>query len=121
MDLFTKHYHPPGTTPGSLQAHPERVDLPLTIRLVRYDSTSIDISEAKDFLIPSDETAGAGQRLTWLHVQGQPSGETLARIGAHFGLHPLALEDVHNTGQRAKVEEYDERIFIILALLNLIF
>ncbi len=31
-------------------------------------------------------------------------------------MHPLALEDVLNTGQRPKVEEYDELLFLILSM-----
>ncbi len=40
----------------------------------------------------------------------------MAAIGEHFKLHLLALEDVHNTGQRPKLETYDNQIFVILAL-----
>jgi magnesium transporter len=116
MEIFTKHYHPPGTTPGSLQAHPQRIEQLLSIRLVRYDKETIDVSEVNDFNATVSTSDGTGQRLTWLHVQGHPSGEMLTSIGEYFALHPLALEDVHNTGQRSKVEEYDNRIFIILSL-----
>ena len=35
-------------------------------------------------------------------------------IGTQFGLHPLALEDVVHAHQRAKVESYDEYLFIVL-------
>ena len=111
MTFFAKHYHPPGTTPGSLQAHPQRVRQACSLRLVRYDEPTLDVSEHAEFIAPADDG-----RLTWLHVQGVASGETLARIGDHFGLHPLALEDIHNAGQRPKVEEYDGLLFLILSL-----
>lgn len=78
---------------------------------MRYDEPTLDVSEHAEFIAPADDG-----RLTWLHVQGVASGETLARIGDHFGLHPLALEDIHNAGQRPKVEEYDGLLFLILSL-----
>jgi magnesium transporter len=115
MALFTKHYHPPGTMPGSLQAHPQRVELPCRMRRVQYNKSSIEIDEADELASLGGGPATDG-RLTWLHVQGHPSGDQLARIGEAYQLHALALEDVHNTGQRPKVEEYDDQIFVILAL-----
>ena len=37
----------------------------------------------------------------------------LKALGEKYGLHPLALEDVVNIGQRPKVEPYDQHLFII--------
>jgi magnesium transporter len=115
MALFTKHYHPPGTTPGSLRPHPQRAELPCRMRRVRYDQDRVEVEDDHD-CIASDAGPATDGRLTWLHAQGHPSGEQLARIGEGFRLHALALEDVHNTGQRPKVEEYDGQVFIVLAL-----
>jgi magnesium transporter len=117
MALFTKHYHPPGTTPGSLQAHPKRVERPCRFRLVRYDKGTFHVEEHDDFSAIEGSRATDGG-LAWLHVQGHPSSEQLTTIGAHYRLHALALEDVHNTGQRPKVEEYDGQAFVVLALPN---
>ena len=115
MALFTKHYHPPGTTPGSLQAHPKRVDHPCRFRLVRYDKDAISVVEHGDLAAIEGSPAGHAE-LTWLHVQGHPSAEQLTRIRDLYRLHPLAIEDIHNTGQRPKVEEYDGQIFVILSI-----
>ena len=112
MALFTKHYHPPGTTPGSLQAHPKRVERPCRFRLVRYDKGTFHVEEHDDFSAIEGSRATDGG-LAWLHVQGHPSSEQLTTIGAHYRLHALALEDVHNTGQRPKVEEYDGQAFVV--------
>jgi magnesium transporter len=40
----------------------------------------------------------------------------LKELGLHFRIHPLALEDMLNTGQRPKVEEYDNQLFIVLQM-----
>jgi magnesium transporter len=114
MALFTKHYHPPGTSPGSLRPHPQRAELPCRMRAVRYDREHIEVNEDCDCATAGGPVTDG--RTTWLHVQGHPSTEQLTRIGETFGLHALALEDVHNTGQRPKVEEYDGQIFLVLAL-----
>ena len=41
----------------------------------------------------------------------------LARFGEHFGLHPLVLEDILNTHQRPRVEEYEDYIFFVARML----
>ena len=40
----------------------------------------------------------------------------MRELGNLFGLHPLALEDVVNTGQRPKADSYDEQLFLVMNL-----
>ena len=46
--------------------------------------------------------------MSWINIDGLGDVELLRRLGEHFGLHPLALEDVLNTSHRPKIEEYHE-------------
>jgi magnesium transporter len=57
--------------------------------------------------------------VTWINVDGVHNADAIERIGRHFGLHPLMLEDVMNTDQRPKVEEYDDCLYIVLKMLYL--
>ncbi len=51
--------------------------------------------------------------ITWLMIEGQPGSNTLDRLSTEFGIHPLALEDVVNTHQRCKAEDYDTYLFVV--------
>ena len=51
--------------------------------------------------------------VVWINVDGLGDESTLSRLGEIFSLHRLALEDVVNLGQRAKVEAYEEDLFIV--------
>jgi magnesium transporter len=42
-----------------------------------------------------------------------PSDEELERLGALLGLHPVALEDTHEFGQRPKLDVYDEHLLLV--------
>ncbi len=53
---------------------------------------------------------------TWIHCQGDVTAETLQSLGRCFNLHKLALEDVHNGGQRPKLDYFDDYVFLTLAL-----
>lgn len=52
----------------------------------------------------------------WLNVHGVHDTALLSAIGERFGLHPLVIEDVLNTDQRPKVDDFDDYLFIITHL-----
>lgn len=57
--------------------------------------------------------------VTWVNVQGLKDVQIIASIGEMFGIHNLVLEDILNTHQRAKFQEEDEYLYIVLNGLSL--
>jgi len=55
--------------------------------------------------------------LSWINVDGIHEPKIVEQIGNHFGLHPLELEDIVNTGHRPKIEDAGDHIFIVLKML----
>src|SRR4029078_410199 len=51
--------------------------------------------------------------IVWIDVDGLGNPEVIEQIGSAFHLHPLALEDVVHVHQRAKVEDYDDHLFVV--------
>jgi magnesium transporter len=49
----------------------------------------------------------------WLDLR-DPSEEDLHRLAERLGFHPLAVEDSLQFGQRAKLEEYDDFVFLVV-------
>ena len=58
-------------------------------------------------------------RLTWINVDGLDDLGLIQAIGSTFDLHPLVMEDLVHTGQRPKIEEYDDYFFVVLRMLTL--
>ena len=54
--------------------------------------------------------------VTWIQVKGYGDVGALQELGESFGLHGLAMEDAINSHQRAKVEVYDDHLFIVLQM-----
>ncbi len=54
----------------------------------------------------------------WLDITGFADVALLRAIGEMFGLHRLALEDVLNLQQRAKVEDYGTHEFLVLRMVD---
>ncbi|MEJ6655607.1 MAG: magnesium/cobalt transporter CorA [Pseudomonas sp.] len=57
-------------------------------------------------------------RTAWLNVEGVSDASVVEGMGAIFGLHPLVMEDILNTDQRPKVEDYQGYLYIVLRMLQ---
>ena len=112
LHLFPGRYTRPGTAPGDLTPPPEAERVPVSLSIMDFDSG--ELVERSDCSLDDARAVFRSPRATWLHVQGTPSEELLRAIGDAYGLHPLALEDVLHTGQRPKVETYEQQLFAIV-------
>lgn len=54
----------------------------------------------------------------WLNVHGVHEARIMEEIGARFKLHPLVLEDIANTHQRPKTEDYGDYLYVVLRTFN---
>lgn len=55
-------------------------------------------------------------RVTWVNVDGLKKDE-VEHLARHFGIHALLVEDILNTGQRAKMDEIGNTMFCLLPML----
>jgi magnesium transporter len=55
--------------------------------------------------------------LRWINIIGVHEIDIIEKIGKHFNIHPLTLEDIANTGQRSKVEDYDHYLYVVSRML----
>lgn len=101
-----------GAKPGTLTIQPGAH--PTTIRVMAYDKDRVveqkidDPRQLKELL---DQWP-----VVWVDVVGLGSEETLRAIAEIFHIHPLALEDVVHSHQRAKVDAYEENLYIVLRI-----
>ena len=114
--LVHKIAHKPGSAPGMLiHSGPRKVET-VRLRLFEYDPEHLtekvlgNISEA----FPTRDNPPVG----WLNVDGLHDTGILGELRDHFGIHLLAMEDVVTLGQRAKMEEYEGYILLVLPMLS---
>jgi magnesium transporter len=105
-------YPPPGTAPATLIVPQEYQSVKPVISLFEYDAHSFDERkiETIDELLPYLES----EKITWINIDGLGDVEFFRQLALHFRIHPLALEDMLNLGQRPKVDEYERQLFIVL-------
>jgi len=76
-----------------------------------FDEQTVDLAHA---CVPLKGKEG----ISWLNVEGVTQVEVLKRIGDCYGLHPLVMEDIVNTDQRPKKEDYTDYLFIVAKMLD---
>lgn len=52
--------------------------------------------------------------ITWVCLEGLKNVKITELIGEYFEIHPLVLEDILNTHQRPKFEEFDDFLYVVL-------
>src|SRR3954454_541304 len=64
--------------------------------------------------VDRDRIAAAlkSERFFWLDLQA-PDADDLDRVGELLGLHPMAMEDTHEFGQRPKVDVYEKHVLVV--------
>jgi magnesium transporter len=105
-----------GLPPGTLVHIGERKTEKVRITILDYDESQFEEKEAKTIeeCFPFKDKSTT----TWINIEGLHEIEIIEKIGNHFNLHPLLLEDIANTEQRPKMEDYGEYIFIVLKMLS---
>jgi magnesium transporter len=101
-----------GLPPGSLVHIGEEKPVETKVTVLHYNEDEYQEIEVKDIEqpLPPKDTPG----VTWINVEGISHADTIEKIGKHFNLHPLLLEDIMNSDQRPKMEDYDDYLFVVL-------
>jgi len=101
-----------GLAPGSL-IHVGEILQPVTrVTLIDYTKDAMDELEVQS--IEEIRKYKDTDTVTWVIIEGLTDVSIVERIGSLFGIHHLVLEDILNTHQRAKFEEYEDHLFIVL-------
>jgi magnesium transporter len=112
--MFRSRYPTPGSSPSVLLPVPAECDPQKpVIKLIEYDPTTVTERTIEHLADLPDPNLDDG-KVRWIDVDGLGDIEVLKALGEKYGLHPLALEDVLNMGQRPKVESYDHHLFIVM-------
>ena len=104
---------PPGTLVHVGEVHPHEH----MISVLHYNETTLKkhpINSIKE-LLPYK----ASDAITWVIIDGLKDTSIIEAIGHYFDIHPLVLEDILNTHQRPKFEEFDDYLYIVIKAISL--
>jgi magnesium transporter len=104
-----------GASPGTLVFVGEKKVEQVKFTIIDYDSDNLqetEVAGVDDCLAYRDKKS-----VTWINVSGLHDVEIIEKMGEKFNLHPLLMEDIVNTEQRPKLEDYDDYLYVILKML----
>jgi len=111
-----KHSKAAGLPPGTLiYIGDKKLEKP-RITVIDYDEQSFQEKQ-----LPKIEDCfefKAKPTVTWINIDGIHDTEVIEKIGSHYDLHALTLEDILTTGQRPKFEDLEKHLFIVLNMLS---
>jgi magnesium transporter len=105
-----------GLLPGSLIHIGKTYAEKSKITLIRYNEMFFSEKEISSLNAIRTEKDEPG--ITWIAIDGLQNTELMEELGNIFSLHPLVLEDILNTDQRPKIEDYGDYLYIVLRNFN---
>jgi magnesium transporter len=106
-----------GLPPGSLVHVGEVHEHENKITVIDYNKSTSKKRTIKSIeeLLPYKNT----DTVTWVIIEGLKDVSIIDAIGQHFDIHGLVLEDILNTHQRPKFEEFDDYLYIVIKAISL--
>ncbi|MEM6719438.1 MAG: magnesium/cobalt transporter CorA [Bacteroidota bacterium] len=103
-----------GKAPGEVVYMGAKENLETLLEVHEYTADEYQTFQTKQ--INNIFNIKGNNRVTWINVNGLSNAADITKIGEYFKIHPLILEDIVNTSQRPKIDEFEEYIFIVLKM-----
>ena len=114
LKLFRKTSKRAGLSPGTLVHDGDKKVEKAKITIIDFDATQFQEKEVETIeeCFPFRDTP----TVTWINIDGLHEVGIIEKIGEHFSIHPLILEDILHTGQRPKMEDFEDYIFLVVKM-----
>jgi magnesium transporter len=98
-----------GDMPGLVRV-PEGALKP-KIKIYSYNESELVTSEGEDIKTIFNQLSKCTDHTHWIKINGLGDAKLIEEIGKRLNINTLVLEDIMNTHQRPKFDEYDEYVF----------
>jgi len=109
---YKKHV---GQIPGALVYNGTKESSNLFIETFDYNTDFVTEKELKT--VEEVFSYKLTDSVTWINLNGLNHIDEIEKLGKHYNLHPLVLEDIVSTNQRPKIDEYEDYIFLVLKMM----
>lgn len=116
MPRYTRRTKKAGLPPGTLVYVGDRKTEQVKIMVIDYDESTFEEKDVRK--VGECEPYKHTPTVTWINIAGIHDVNTIEKIGENYGIHPLLLEDIMHTGQRPKIEDFEEYIFIVVRMIS---
>ena len=106
-----------GLSPGTLIYTGEKKLDKVKIRVIDYNEDKFEEKEAKNIEECFDYKNS--NSISWINIDGLHEVGIIEKIGKHYNIHSLVLEDILNVGQRPKIEDHDDYLYIVFKMFSI--
>jgi magnesium transporter len=116
IKLKTKKYIPiPGTSPGSIQLYEDALKPQITVYSYNLENCYQEtINNIEELEINIEKYKNHHQ---WIEIRGLGDADLLTYLEKKFNINNLVIEDVADCRQRAKLDDYDNYLFLVSRML----
>ena len=101
--------------PGTVSYVGRKEQVETSLEVIDYNAENFDRFSSKT---PEDAFKfEAEDRTTWINIDGLSNTAEIEKVGKHFELHPLIIEDIVNTNQRPKIDDYQDYYYVVAKML----
>jgi magnesium transporter len=112
-----KRVKPAGSSPGTVVYVGAAKTAPISITYFRYSREALHERVISDLTTLEKPDASEGG-VSWYNIDGVHDPSVLQTVGRTFDLHPLEVEDIANTTQRPKIEDFSKNVFVTLKMIE---
>ncbi|MBW2962749.1 magnesium/cobalt transporter CorA [Mesonia aestuariivivens] len=101
--------------PGQVTYVGNKVTEKPTVEIINFDKEKVTREDSNKV---NDAFHFKGKdNITWININGLNHTTEIEELGKHYHLHPLIIEDIVNTQQRPKFDDYEDYIFVVVKML----
>jgi magnesium transporter len=105
-----------GAPPGTLHYNGPPIDIAVKMTLIQFSEE--EFHETEFFDIEKCLAAINPEFVNWINVDGVHDTGLIERIGKHYKIHPLTMEDIVHIDQRPKFEDYEHYLLAIMRMIT---
>ncbi|MGS2761222.1 magnesium/cobalt transporter CorA [Sinomicrobium sp. M5D2P9] len=104
-----------GSVPGTLTYTGNRSEQEFYIEVIDYSKETCSrtvYNDVKEVFRYAEE-----ENTTWINVNGLHNVEAIETLGKYYKWHPLVMEDIVDTFQRPKIDEFEDYLFVVFKMI----
>jgi len=105
-----------GLPPGSMVFIGDKHEEAPELTIIDYDASKFEVNTKatlQDALMRKETNP-----VSWINIDQLHDVELMEKLGSHYEIHPLLMEDILNTDLRPKVEDEDDYVMLSLKMLQ---
>ncbi|MFD2871211.1 magnesium/cobalt transporter CorA [Mucilaginibacter ximonensis] len=100
-----------GERPGAINIADDALKPIITV--YSYNEKELVCADGHELKVILDQFKKCTDHTHWIQIRGLNDQKLIEDIGTYLKVNPLVLEDIANTHQRPKFDEYDDYVFMV--------